>query len=112
MQAHPDKAIWDELFPTIRRYQQRASKHGIGDIFQENGGKLLQVLLITGLQVIGGREGNEPGKALRLGAASENNPSSSNGAGNLSKSNVCTPRITKSSTPLRRRLPNVWRRLP
>jgi hypothetical protein len=37
MQAHPDKAIWDELFPTIRRYQQRASKHGIGDIFQENG---------------------------------------------------------------------------
>lgn len=59
MQAHPDKATLDELFPTIRRYQELASKHGIGDIFQDNGGKLLQVLLITGLQVLGGREGND-----------------------------------------------------
>jgi hypothetical protein len=59
MQAHPDKAILDALFPAIRRYQELASKHGIGDIFQDNGGKLLQVLLITGLQVLGGREGND-----------------------------------------------------
>ena len=59
MQAHPDKAILDELFPTIRRYQELASQHGIGDIFQDNGGKLLQVLLITGLQVLSGREGND-----------------------------------------------------
>ena len=59
MQSHPDKATLDELFPTIRRYQELASKHGIGDIFQDNGGKLLQVLLITGLQVLGGREGND-----------------------------------------------------
>ncbi len=59
MQAHPDKAILDELFPIIRRYQELASKHGIGDIFQDNGGKLLQVLLITGLQVLSGREGND-----------------------------------------------------
>ena len=59
MQAHPDKALLDNLFPAIRRYQELASKHGIGDIFQDNGGKLLQVLLITGLQVLGGREGND-----------------------------------------------------
>jgi hypothetical protein len=59
MKAHSDKAILDELFPAIRRYQELASKHGIGDIFQDNGGKLLQVLLITGLQVIGSREGND-----------------------------------------------------
>lgn len=59
MQAHPDKAILDELFPFIRRYQELASQHGIGDIFQDNGGKLLQILLLTGLKVIGRREGND-----------------------------------------------------
>ena len=59
MQAHPDKVLLDELFPAIYLYQELASKHGIGDIFQDNGGKLLQVLLMTGLQVIGGREGND-----------------------------------------------------
>lgn len=59
MKAHPDKALLDELFPSIRRYQELASKHGIGDIFQDNGGKLLQVILFTGLKVIGRREGND-----------------------------------------------------
>ena len=59
MQAHPDKVLLDELFPAIYLYQELASKHGIGDIFQDNGGKLLQVLLMTGLQVIGEREGND-----------------------------------------------------
>jgi hypothetical protein len=59
MKQHPDKAILDELFPYIRKYQVLASKHGINDIFQDNGGKLLQVLLITGLQVLPGREGND-----------------------------------------------------
>lgn len=57
MPSHPDKAILDELFPYIRRYQELASRHGIGDIFQDNGGKLLQVLLILGLKAIAGREG-------------------------------------------------------
>jgi hypothetical protein len=59
MQPHPDKAILDELFPSIRRYQDLATRHGIGDIFQDNGGKLLQMLLITGLRVLRGREGND-----------------------------------------------------
>jgi len=36
-----------------------ASRHGIRDIFQDNGGKLLQVLLITGLTSVGNREGND-----------------------------------------------------
>ncbi|MBP0013209.1 MAG: restriction endonuclease [Roseofilum sp. SBFL] len=49
----------DELFPYIQRYQELASKHGINDIFQDNGGKLLQVLLVTGLEVLPGREGND-----------------------------------------------------
>ncbi|MGA9993862.1 MAG: hypothetical protein WBP93_00480 [Pyrinomonadaceae bacterium] len=59
MKPHPDKIILDKIFPHIRRYQELASKHGIGDIFQDNGGKLLQVLLILGLKVVAGREGND-----------------------------------------------------
>jgi len=56
---HPDKARLDELFPAIRRYQELATKHGIGDIFQDNGGKLLQALLILNIQCMGSREGND-----------------------------------------------------
>lgn len=52
---HTLKAIW----PYIRKYQELATKHGINDIFQDNGGKLLQVLLILGLKVLKGREGND-----------------------------------------------------
>src|SRR5712692_2396625 len=59
MRPHPDKAELDLLFPFIREYQSLASKHGIGDIFQDNGGKLLQLVLITGLTVIRAREGND-----------------------------------------------------
>ena len=59
MTPHPDKAELDRLFPYIREYQTLASRHGIGDIFQDNGGKLLQLLLITGLTSTGGREGND-----------------------------------------------------
>ncbi|KAF0178407.1 MAG: type II restriction enzyme [Limisphaerales bacterium] len=59
MPQHPDKAELDRLFPYVREYQALASKHGIGDIFQDNGGKLLQMLLITGLKSTGGREGND-----------------------------------------------------
>jgi hypothetical protein len=59
MIPHPDKAILDNLFPYIQRYQDLAAQHGINDIFQDNGGKILQVLLVTGLKVIPGREGND-----------------------------------------------------
>ena len=60
----------ERLLPSIRNYQELASKHGIGDIFQDNGGKLLQLILLTGLEVIPGREGNdardETGKEYEL----------------------------------------------
>lgn len=59
MIPHPDKAVLEELLPAIRRYQELASKHGIDDIFQDNGGKLLQVLLTLNLRVVPGREGND-----------------------------------------------------
>src|SRR5947207_15935445 len=59
MKSHPDRAVLERIFPSIREYQKLASKHGIGDIFQDNGGKLLQLVLITVLTVIPGREGND-----------------------------------------------------
>lgn len=54
-----DFEIFEKCVPALRRYQQLATKHGIGDIFQDNGGKLLQIILITGLKVLPGREGND-----------------------------------------------------
>ncbi|HEJ9415054.1 TPA: restriction endonuclease [Proteus mirabilis] len=57
--SHPDLNKLLELWPHIQEYQDLALKHGINDIFQDNGGKLLQVLLITGLTVLPGREGND-----------------------------------------------------
>ena len=59
MKPHKDIEKLKELFPKILEYQKLADEHGIDDIFQDNGGKLLQVLLITGLKVIPGREGND-----------------------------------------------------
>lgn len=59
MKPHPDKALLDKIFPHVREYQNLAVKHGIGDIFQDNGGKLLQVALTTGLKILSGREGND-----------------------------------------------------
>ncbi len=54
-----DKEILENLFFYVRKYQNLANKHGIGYIFQDNGGKLLQVLLISGLKILPGREGND-----------------------------------------------------
>jgi restriction endonuclease PvuII len=54
-----DYALLEKLMPGIREYQQLAVKHGINDIFQDNGGKLLQVILMLGLKVLPGREGND-----------------------------------------------------
>lgn len=56
---HDDAAELKELWPAIRRYQELATKHGINDIFQDNGGKILQVLLLVGLTSLPGREGND-----------------------------------------------------
>ena len=58
-QTLDDQAVFESCIPALRRYQQLASKYGIGDIFQDNGGKLLQIILITGLKVLPGREGND-----------------------------------------------------
>ena len=47
------------LLAALRAYQELASKHGISDIFQDNGGKILQTLLILGLRSTGKRIGND-----------------------------------------------------
>ncbi len=47
------------IIPYIRRYQSLADEFGIADVFQDNGGKLLQTLIITGLTNLKGREGND-----------------------------------------------------
>lgn len=49
----------NQIFPFIGEYQLLAESEGINDVFQDNGGKLLQVLLITGLRNLPGREGND-----------------------------------------------------
>jgi transcriptional regulator with XRE-family HTH domain len=49
----------NRIFPTLRKYQALADEYDINDIFQDNGGKLLQVLMITGLKNLEGREGND-----------------------------------------------------
>lgn len=59
MKPHPDKSELDRLFPHVREYQELARKHGIGDIFQDNGGKLLQIAMMTGLKLLTSREGND-----------------------------------------------------
>jgi hypothetical protein len=59
IESHPDWEVFKTLFPGIQKVQDLAEKHGIDDIFQDNGGKLLQVLLITGLEQLPGREGND-----------------------------------------------------
>jgi hypothetical protein len=59
MKPHPDHAKLRALLPCIRKLQRLASLHGIDDVFQDNGGKILQILLNTGLTILPGREGND-----------------------------------------------------
>lgn len=56
---HPDYERLLALWPAVQSYQDLATRHGIADIFQDNGGKLLQVLLLLGLEQLPGREGND-----------------------------------------------------
>jgi len=43
----------------IRDMQRLADEYGIKDIWQDNGGKVLQVLILLGLRISPGREGND-----------------------------------------------------
>jgi hypothetical protein len=56
---HPDWERLETLMPAIREFQRLAREHGIDDVFQDNGGKILQMLLALNLRGIPGREGND-----------------------------------------------------
>lgn len=58
-----DQEKFKRLFPAIREYQELARKHNINDIFQDNGGKYLQILMTLGLTTDGSREGNDASDA-------------------------------------------------
>jgi len=58
-EPNPDFTKLQKLFPAIRELQQLADAHGIDDIFQDNGGKILQLCLCLGIKVLPGREGND-----------------------------------------------------
>jgi transcriptional regulator with XRE-family HTH domain len=54
-----DREELDRLLPSLREFQTLATKHGIDDVFQDNGGKLLQTLILLDLQKLPRREGND-----------------------------------------------------
>lgn len=54
-----DKEKFERLFPYVREYQELATKFKINDIFQDNGGKYLQLFMLLGLSTDGAREGND-----------------------------------------------------
>jgi hypothetical protein len=58
-EPHQDLQRLKELYPYIEDYQELANRHNIRDIFQDNGGKLLQVLLLLGLENVSDRIGND-----------------------------------------------------
>jgi transcriptional regulator with XRE-family HTH domain len=54
-----DRGELERLFPYLREFQRLAVRHSINDVFQDNGGKLLQTLIILGLINLPRREGND-----------------------------------------------------
>lgn len=54
-----DYELFEELVPYIEQYQELASKYNIKDIFQDNGGKYLQLMMVLNLRTDGAREGND-----------------------------------------------------
>jgi Restriction endonuclease PvuII len=55
----PDYQEFLRLYPAIKEYQDLAKKYNIADIFQDNGGKYVQLLILLGLKTSGRREGND-----------------------------------------------------
>lgn len=58
-QRRSDLDRLNTAFAGIHEMQQLADEYGINDILQDNGGKVLQVLILLGLRISPGREGND-----------------------------------------------------
>ncbi|MCI0700586.1 MAG: helix-turn-helix domain-containing protein [Planctomycetia bacterium] len=54
-----DRDELERLLPFVREFQALTTKHGIDDVFQDNGGKLLQTLILLDLKKLPRREGND-----------------------------------------------------
>jgi hypothetical protein len=59
MSDHPAKDKLEAILPSIREFQKLATQYGIADVFQDNGGKIFQVLVKLNLTIVPGREGND-----------------------------------------------------
>ncbi len=57
--AQSDLRRLELALSSAQELQDLATKYGIRDIFQDNGGKVLQALIILGLKATDGREGND-----------------------------------------------------
>lgn len=57
--AESDLIRLERALRACQELQDLATKYGINDIFQDNGGKVLQTLIILGLRVYPSREGND-----------------------------------------------------
>ncbi len=57
--SETDLVRLERALQACQELQDLATKYGINDIFQDNGGKVLQTLIILGLKVKPGREGND-----------------------------------------------------
>lgn len=55
----------EELMPGIQRFQKLAEHYGVTDIFQDAGGKMVQLAVATGLDLMPGRLG--PDASDRIG---------------------------------------------
>lgn len=54
-----DLDLLNRALGACQELQELANRYGINDIFQDNGGKVLQTLIVLGLRVHPGREGND-----------------------------------------------------
>lgn len=58
-QRQTDLERLQAAFDGLRQMQALADEYGVNDILQDNGGKVLQVLILLGLRTSPGREGND-----------------------------------------------------
>jgi transcriptional regulator with XRE-family HTH domain len=58
-QRQSDLERLEAAFMGLRQMQQLANEYGVNDVLQDNGGKVLQVLILLGLRISPGREGND-----------------------------------------------------
>lgn len=57
--ADTDLLRLNQALAGCQALQDLVTEYGIRDIFQDNGGKVLQSLIVLGLRAVGGREGND-----------------------------------------------------